>query len=79
VDELHPHFCDCDDCLNGGAGVVLPGCGVTYPTPPKTQRRAADGLRRGYDSVTPVGIALEEKLRRDRRGQNKRRRERTAA
>lgn len=22
-DERHPHFCDCDTCLNGGTGVRI--------------------------------------------------------
>jgi hypothetical protein len=28
----HHHHCDCDDCLNGPGGLVLPGCGRTVPT-----------------------------------------------
>lgn len=26
--DLHPLCCDCDACLNGSGGLVLPGCGV---------------------------------------------------
>lgn len=32
-EESHPHFCDCDTCLNGGAGEKLVGAGVVRPAP----------------------------------------------
>lgn len=29
----HPHFCDCDECLNRGARLVIPGAGATVVEP----------------------------------------------
>jgi len=35
----HVLCCDCDECLNGAGGYVLPGAGATYPDPEGVGRR----------------------------------------
>ena len=34
MSERHIHVCDCDECLNGGSGVALPGAGQVVSTEP---------------------------------------------
>lgn len=81
----HPHFCDCDDCLNAGGGMKLTSLPVVYRVPhdlPRRKRDWATPLRVGYASVTKLGLAVELRHRREGRDQARRRRapqERTAA
>ncbi len=37
--EFHPLCCDCDSCINGSGGYVLPSAGATVPTPGDRARR----------------------------------------
>lgn len=68
----HPHFCDCDVCLNGTRGLVLPGCGIVHAEPaapilrPPRKRRWGDVVVPGFASQTRAGIELERQHRRPR-------------
>ena len=45
--EQHPHFCDCDDCLNRGGGVRVAAVPAVISTlddgPPAWRKRSAAG------------------------------------
>lgn len=41
----HPPFCDCDGCLNGSGGLVLPGAGVVHQVATDGHTRSVAGLR----------------------------------
>jgi hypothetical protein len=53
----HPICCDCDRCLNGSGGYVLPGAGKVVPTPGASRRR--------YHSRLKVDARRSELLRRE--------------
>lgn len=69
----HPLCCDCEDCLNGAGGYVLPGAGVTRPDPGPRVRMG------GTITVTLVGARAEAEEMAQRRAREKRREERKGA